>query len=499
MVATPAMTSPQASSSLQPYWLIALKGHRHLRQPEAVGEALAALLGALSEEIDGTLVGVSSIARGADTLFAQAILALSFPWRALLPASLAELRQDFTAEEWQCREQLLARATEIQVRGRAAGRDEADLECGLDTVDQADLLIAVWDERPAAEPGGTGDIVTYARGVGKPLIIINPETLEVRREGWEGHPFLDHELRFLNSLGEGAAMEPPDSSPVPPSLWRFFTKVDQMATRTAPNFRRWVASSLVLNTGATLMVAFIIAFALRLPALDALAFLMTAGAMGAGFYLKYRKVHQRWIHCRVAAEICRAAIATWELPRLVLPDLQGLGETFARLTTSVRMMHLCDRPAVPPPLEEIRERYARDRIDDQIQYHQARAVRLARLRQRLISLFWFFSALAVLRGLFAGVYGTDSLSLEASRTLTHFLPLALPGLAGCALALISVFDLNGQLAHSRALTNFLIAARAETQACHNLYALQRAIARTERYLAREIADWFALGQEPRYG
>ncbi|MFZ1536469.1 MAG: hypothetical protein WAT23_03685 [Chromatiaceae bacterium] len=490
------MTSPQASSSLRPYWLIALKGHRQLRQPEAVGEVLAALLDALSEEIDGTLVGVSSIARGADTLFAQAILGMSFPWRALLPASLAELRQDFTAEEWQYREQLLARATEIQVRSRAAGRDDADLECGLDTVEQADLLIAVWDERPA---GGTGEIVAYARGLGKPLIILNPETLEVRREGWEGHPFLDHELSFLNLLGEDAAMAPQVSSPVPPTLWRFFTKVDQMATRTAPNFRRWVASSLVLNTGATLLVAFIIAFALRLRALDALVFLMTAGAMGAGFYLKYRKVHQRWIHCRVAAEICRAAIATWELPRLVLPDLQGLEETFARLTTSVRMMHLCVRPAVPLPLEEIRERYVRDRIDDQIQYHQARAVRLTRLRQRLISLFWIFSALAVLRGLFAGLYGTDGLSLEASRTLTHFLPLALPGLAGCALALISVFDLNGQLAHSRSLTNFLIAARAQTQACHNLYALQRAIARTERYLAREIADWFALGQEPRYG
>ncbi len=490
------MTSPQASSSLRPYWLIALKGHRQLRQPEAVGEVLAALLDALSEEIDGTLVGVSSIARGADTLFAQAILGMSFPWRALLPASLAELRQDFTAEEWQYREQLLARATEIQVRSRAAGRDDADLECGLDTVEQADLLIAVWDERPA---GGTGEIVAYARGLGKPLIILNPETLEVRREGWEGHPFLDHELSFLNLLGEDAAMAPQVSSPVPPTLWRFFTKVDQMATRTAPNFRRWVASSLVLNTGATLLVAFIIAFALRLRALDALVFLMTAGAMGAGFYLKYRKVHQRWIHCRVAAEICRAAIATWELPRLVLPDLQGLEETFARLTTSVRMMHLCVRPAVPLPLEEIRERYVRDRIDDQIQYHQARAVRLTRLRQRLISLFWIFSALAVLRGLFAGLYGTDGLSLEASRTLTHFLPLALPGLAGCALALISVFDLNGQLAHSRGLTNFLIAARAQTQACHNLYALQRAIARTERYLAREIADWFALGQEPRYG
>ena len=55
------------------------------------------------------------------------------------------------------------------------------------------------------------------------------------------------------------------------------------------------------------------------------------------------------------------------------------------------------------------------------------------------------------------------------------------------------------MAHSSTLTTFLIAARAETQACHNLNALQRAIARTEHYLAREIADWFTLGQEPRYG
>ena len=493
------MTSPHAPSSLRPYWLIALKGHRQLRQPEAVGEALSNLLGVLSEEIDGTLVGVSSIAHGADTLFAQGILALSLPWRALLPASLAELRQCFTAEEWQLREQLLARATEVQVRNTTGDPNAATLECGLDMVDQADLLIAVWDERPAAAPGGTGEIVAYARSVGKPLIILNPETLEVRREGWECHPFVNHEMLYLNGLADDAAQALPAASPVPSRLWRFFAKVDRMATRTAPNFRRWVASSLVLNTIATLLVALIISFALRLPALDALVFFMTAGAMGAGFYLKYRKVHERWIHCRVAAEICRAAIATWELPRLVLPHLQGLEETFSRLTTSLRMMHLCARPAIPRPVEEIRERYVRERIDDQIHYHQARATRLASLRRRLIVLFWLFSALAVLRGLFVGLFGTEGYSLGVSRTLTQFLPLALPCLAGCALALVSIFDLNGQLAHSRTLTTFLIAARAQAQACQTLHALQRAIARTERHLAREIADWFILGQEPCYG
>lgn len=491
------MTSPHALSALRPYWLVALKGHQHLRRPEAVGEALSALLRTLSVEIQGTLVGVSSIAPGADTLFAQAVLGMSLPWRVLLP--VAELRQDFSPAAWQRREQLLARATEVQVHGTLNGGKEADLECGMETVDQADLVIAVWDGQPTAAPGGTGDIVAYARGIGKPLILLNPDTLEQRREGWRARPFVDEELRYLNGLAEERETEPTLPSPVPVNLLRFFAKVDRMASRTAPNFRRWVASSLVLNTGATLLVAFIIAFTLRLPALDALVFLMTAGAMGGGFYLKFRKVHERWIHCRVAAEICRAAIATWELPRLVLPDLQGLGETFGRLATSLRMMHLGARPTTPPPLADIRERYLRLRLDDQLHYHQARAARLARLRRRLITLFWFFSALAVLRGLYAGMYGTEGFSPEVTRTLSHFLPLALPGLAGCALALVAVFDLNGQLAHSRALVYFLLAARQEVETCQHPPALQRAIARVEHYLAREIADWFTLSQESRYG
>ena len=150
------MTSPCAPSALRPYWLVALKGHRRLRRPEAVEEALAALLRTLSVEIQGTLVGVSSIAPGADTLFAQTVLGMSLPWRALLPVPVAELRQDFSAADWALRERLLARAIEIEIRGTVRDRHEARLECGMDTVDQADLLIAVWDGEPAPATAGGG-------------------------------------------------------------------------------------------------------------------------------------------------------------------------------------------------------------------------------------------------------------------------------------------------------------------------------------------------------
>lgn len=488
-----------ASSSLPPYWVVGLSGHRRLSDPVVVGRALVSLLRSLRDEIGGSLGCVSSIAIGADTLFARAALSLALPWRVLLPMPAAEFSQDFEADDWQIAEQLLAQAAEVETRVTPSSRNEAYLECGMDTVDQADLLIAVWDEKPARGTGGTGEIVAYARSLRKPLIILNPVTLVIRREGLDGHPFVDREMEFLNALPDDAANAPLPSSPAPENLLRFFGKVDRMATRIAPNFRRWVASSIVLNTCATILVATTIAFALRLPSLDVVIFALTAGAMGAVVYLKFRKVHQKWIHCRVAAEICRTAIATWEMPRLILPDIPGQSDTFARLKTSIRMMHLCSRPAGETEIDRLRQHYLDHRIEDQARYHHARSSHLATLRQRLIVLFWVCSGLAIVRAVLVGIFGTAGFSLEVVHTISHFLPLVLPCLAGCALALISVFDLNRQLARSREMEAFLDAAREQTAACQNVYALQRAIARTERYLTREIGEWFTLSQEPRYG
>lgn len=493
------MTPASTLSTLRPYWFVGLSGHRRLSQPDAVSEALIALLNSLRAEINGTLGCVSSVAIGADTLFARAALSLSLPWRALLPAPAAEFRTDFDEKDWQVAEQLLARAVEVDIRVTPSTKNEAYLECGMDTVDQSDVLIAVWDEQPARGTGGTAEIVAYARSLKKPLIILNPETLVIRREKLDDHPFVDREMEYLNNLPDDSPAALPHSSPAPESLRRFFGKVDRMAARIAPNFRRWVASSIVMNTCATILVASTIAFALYFPVLDASIFLMTAGAVGAVVYLKFRKVHEKWVHCRVAAEICRSAIGTWELPRLVLPDIAGNSDAFSRLRASIRMMHLSSCPAVEPNIAHLRQSYIGSRIDDQARYHHERSVHLNRMRRRLIALFWISSILAVVRAVLVGVFGLHGLGTDVVHTLSHFLPLVLPCLAGCALALISVFDLNRQLGRSREMEAFLSIAREQTAACPNVYALQRVIARTEHFLAREISDWYTLSQEPRYG
>ena len=188
------MTSRSGLSSLRLYWVVGFTGHRHLRDPQAVGRALTAILESLRQEIDGDLACASSVAIGADTLFACAALSLSLPWRALLPAPPTDLRNDFADDDWRIVQQLLAQAIEVDVRAAPFAADASYLECGMDTVDQSDFMIAVWDQAPARGLGGTADIVAYTRSVNKPLILVNPETLEVQRERFSAGGFVDPEM-----------------------------------------------------------------------------------------------------------------------------------------------------------------------------------------------------------------------------------------------------------------------------------------------------------------
>lgn len=52
--------------------------------------------------------------------------------------------------------------------------EEAFLACGKAVADWTDILIAIWDGRPAKGRGGTGDVVAYARSVQTPMAWAHP-------------------------------------------------------------------------------------------------------------------------------------------------------------------------------------------------------------------------------------------------------------------------------------------------------------------------------------
>jgi hypothetical protein len=478
-------------------WVIGLTGHRHLKNPEPVRALIREQLKALREKANGLIVGCSSAAIGADTLFAEICAELSIPWKALLPFSPAEFQTDFSESQWSHASELLGGALEIEISGSSEDRTAAYLRCGLQTVDEADLLIAVWDGLPARGIGGTGDVVSYARQEKKPLVVIHPDQLTVESESMPPDIFCDPELEFLNRIAnpEDATL---DQSSGKERVEHFFSKLDAVATRIAPRFRRWVAISLLMNTAAVAVTAAVIGLGLKSPWLDFVAFLLVAGATLAIIYVKRKRAHQTWMQCRAAAEMCRSALATWEFPVLVMPfwfdELPG----FKHLGRSLRYLRLTAGAPDKSRVSSIKERYLETRIDRQIEYFGKRSHRLQIVLLVLTSLFWLLSLLAIGRGIIVATTGTAWCNAEMRRIISSFLPFALPLAAGCALSLISIFDLNRQLARSQEMKTQLTRVREQIHQSDNLVTLQNAAEKAEKLFAEEFLEWFVLSRNPRF-
>ena len=124
---------------------------------------------------DRSLQVISALAEGADRMVADAGLAHGAALVAVLPFRRAVYLQDFAEEQSkQDFQKLLAAAAEVvELDGLTSSnedRNAAYSAVGEAVVARSDLIFALWDGRPANGPGGTGEIVTYARHHGCPVL-----------------------------------------------------------------------------------------------------------------------------------------------------------------------------------------------------------------------------------------------------------------------------------------------------------------------------------------
>jgi hypothetical protein len=174
-----------SESHLRPF-IVGFTGHRSIPNEGKIADVLRAVIASIQREVGGEVIGRSSIASGGDTLFAEACLAANLKWIAQLPFPEAEFKKDFSGPEWTRARAVLDRAERIEISSEVAERPRGYLDCGLATVDGADLMIALWDGNAPRGTGGTAEIVEHARLNLKPLILISPDGLEVKRERFSG-------------------------------------------------------------------------------------------------------------------------------------------------------------------------------------------------------------------------------------------------------------------------------------------------------------------------
>lgn len=126
-------------------------------------------------------IGYSCLAAGTDQIFADEILKNGGTHHAIIP--LKNYENFFQADAKKEYLRLLAKSKMEQLDGPQQDTNLAFYEAGQHIVDNVELLIAVWDGNPAADFGGTADIVTYASINKVAMIQFNP--LTQKKKVWE--------------------------------------------------------------------------------------------------------------------------------------------------------------------------------------------------------------------------------------------------------------------------------------------------------------------------
>ncbi|MFG2489370.1 MULTISPECIES: hypothetical protein [Streptomyces] len=148
---------------------IGVTGHRAI--PDSVLGHVESALRAVLGGHEGPLEAFSSLAEGADQLFAAIALEHGADLTVVIPSG--DYEDAFEDPEALARYQSLKnRATQEVRMDFARSTDEAYYAAGTYIADSCDRLVAVWDGQPARGHGGTAEIVAYARALGKPVTVI---------------------------------------------------------------------------------------------------------------------------------------------------------------------------------------------------------------------------------------------------------------------------------------------------------------------------------------
>lgn len=152
----------------------AVTGHMDLTD-ETVGLVRKALREVFAMHTEGELVGVSCIAAGSDSIFAEELLAAGGRLAVVLPSQ--DYRQTkVKPEHAPTFDRLVGAAAEVVVMPHENANRQAYEAANAELLRRGDRLVAVWDGTPpSGKGGGTADTVERARAEGLAVDVVWPE------------------------------------------------------------------------------------------------------------------------------------------------------------------------------------------------------------------------------------------------------------------------------------------------------------------------------------
>lgn len=514
---------------------IGVTGHRRLEEPESLVQSIRQALNKLREFVPNSprsglvTVVVSALAEGADRLVAEQILAEEegSQLEAALPLPYDDYLDDFEQEDSKNEfRSLLVRASAVWQAPPNLSREDAYERAGRYVVDRSDAIIALWDGKPARGPGGTAEIVAYARGRDVPLVWIstkNPEIVtyelataradvikDAARELYEyntseiSDSVFRSQSRTMREQLMSDMTADMDTDPLGLSrdkaadwLVPYFVRADILTVRYQRRFRLLSWLIFALAAAAVTVVAIQTNF---LPHWDWLAVIEVVFLLLLLSILRVNqrwRLHDRWISYRFLAERLRSSYFL---------ALVGTGDRSER---SVRLAYFSDsseawieraltevigqRPELDSPSDVIvlRDYLNQCWIETQICYHNDTACLQRRWDDRLSRVTEVLFALT----LFAALLHTLESVLHLPSFWEKFLVVVSISVAAIGAAIHGIRTQRQFRHHSdryRRMAELLTQVHDEMGQAVDLERVREVAAETEQVMREETSDWFGV-------
>jgi hypothetical protein len=158
---------------------VGVTGHINLTSETArlVAVELRSLLRGVRDQARASsrmMVGISCLAPGADSVFAEVLLSLGGRLEVILP-SPDYGRSQFGPADAVTFDRLLRRAESVRTTAEPRASRAAYIAANNKMLDAIDHLVAVWDGQDTLVPGGTAHVVETARARSMLVTVIWPE------------------------------------------------------------------------------------------------------------------------------------------------------------------------------------------------------------------------------------------------------------------------------------------------------------------------------------
>jgi hypothetical protein len=451
---------------------------------------------------------VSSLAEGADRVLLRAMPQGS-QWEAILPLPPADYCADFDSEA--SKQEFTDLLTKAAVRGvvpSAASRVDAYDAAGKAVVDRSDVMVFMWNGRPARGHGGTAEIYEYARQRKKAIFWI-------RIDGGRAELALEPQAGLLpppalQQLGHYDHLQAASLAKCPPLMDQlneagmgeakalsdhfscYFARADALAGQFQ---RRWFWLTRLLYAFAALAVIIVAAQILYEPRHDRYAWyeFVTLLCVTALLLLAhFSKWHDTWISARYLAEQIRSltflALAGISVADYATPSARRPDPTDKAIWTdrAIKEISWSQPRYVPQDVDAARKILDEQWIIDQLRYHNKTRCKYEGRSRRFtwiaISLF-SLSAMAAL---------LHSLGIGQPHSLWAFLSIVIPSVGAALSGYGAQRDYARHAERSRVFALTLEEAHQQLAETASLRDIQQVALNVARLMRGETGDWYSI-------